>query len=292
MDGILNINKPPGPTSFRIITLVRKLTGERRVGHAGTLDPAAEGVLPVFFGRATRFIQYLANARKTYRAEIELGIATDTYDAAGTVVARHDPSHITREQVESALAAFRGSIRQVPPMYSAVKQQGKPLYVLARAGIETERASRPADIYRFDILQWQNPVLVAEVECGKGTYIRSLAHDLGEALGCGAHLRALTRSKYGMFDIAEAVTPRELESAAAAGYWEYFTRPVDSILLDRAAMLLGEERCRMVCHGRPFQIDSAHTAENCRVYSVDGCFLGLLRLDSSTGFWRPEKVLR
>jgi len=188
VDGILNINKPAGMTSFRVVALVRRLSGERRVGHAGTLDPAATGVLPVCLGRATRVVKFLMDTTKTYRAEIELGIATDTGDASGQIVQKGDPFSISREALESALVSFCGSIRQTPPMYSAVKYQGKPLYRLARAGITVERKSRPARIYNLELVDWQPPVFTIEVACGKGTYIRTLASDLGQVLGCGAYL--------------------------------------------------------------------------------------------------------
>jgi len=188
VDGILNINKPRDRTSFSVVAMVRRLSGERRVGHAGTLDPAATGVLPVCLGQGTRVTEYLVDAAKTYRAQIELGVATDTYDASGKITEQGDPSGISREQVESALASFRGTIQQIPPMYSAVKHLGQPLYKLARSGIEVERKSRRAEIYRLEITDWQLPVVTIEVECSKGTYIRSLAYDLGRSLGCGAHL--------------------------------------------------------------------------------------------------------
>ena len=158
MDGILNINKPSGQTSFSIVAMVRRLTGERRVGHAGTLDPAASGVLPVCFGQGTRVIEFLVESTKAYRAEIELGVATDTYDADGRIMQRADSSGVSRDQLESVLASFCGLIQQTPPMYSAVKHHGKPLYALARAGITVERKSRLAKINDLKLVDWQPPV--------------------------------------------------------------------------------------------------------------------------------------
>ena len=171
MDGILNIDKPWGKTSFSIVAMVKRLSGERRVGHAGTLDPAATGVLPVCLGQGTRIIEFLVDMTKAYRAEIELGVATDTYDTSGQITRRGDLSGISQRQLESALSPFRGLIQQTPPMYSAIKYQGKRLYQLARAGIEVERQSRPTKIHHLELIDWQPPVATLEIVCDKGTYI-------------------------------------------------------------------------------------------------------------------------
>ncbi|MDP2731302.1 MAG: tRNA pseudouridine(55) synthase TruB [Dehalococcoidales bacterium] len=237
MDGILNIDKPAGPTSFRIVSLVKRLSGERRVGHAGTLDPMATGVLPVCLGKGTRIIKFLIDNPKTYRAEIELGISTDTYDAEGRITRQDDPSGINRDQLESELNSFLGLIYQVPPMYSALKFQGKPLYKLARAGITVERKSRPVKIHQIELIDWQPPIATIEVVCGRGTYIRSLAHDLGQNLGCGAYLKSLVRLRYGLFDIREAVSFLQLEDAFRCGDWQRFIYSVDSVLLHEEAKI-------------------------------------------------------
>ena len=178
-------------TSFEVVAFVRRLSGERRVGHGGTLDPKATGVLPVGLGRGTRVAEFLAQENKVYRAQVELGTATDSYDVSGKVTWRGDVSAVTRELVEAALDSFRGLIEQTPPMYSALKYQGQPLYRLARAGIEVPRLPRKVNIFRLELLDFELPLLTLEVACSKGTYIRSLAHDLGQALGCGAHLKSL-----------------------------------------------------------------------------------------------------
>ena len=185
MDGILNIRKPSGPTSFSVVARIRKLVDESKAGHGGTLDPLASGVLPVFLGQATRLTEYLMEYPKTYRAEIELGVDTDSYDAEGTVTKTSDASGINLQDVTDALQRFRGEIRQTPPMFSALKYEGQPLYKLARQGQSVEISSRPASIYRLDIVSFKLPFVTLDVECSKGTYIRSLAHDLGVALGCG-----------------------------------------------------------------------------------------------------------
>ncbi len=296
VDGILNIDKPWGKTSFSIVSLVKRLTGERRVGHAGTLDPAATGVLPVCLGQGTRIIQFLLDATKAYRAQIGFGVTTDTYDATGSITSKGDPSGISREQLLSALTSFCGLIQQTPPMYSAVKHHGKPLYELARSGIKVERKSRLTRVYHLELIDWQPPVATIEVECGKGTYIRSLAHDLGQLLGCGANLKSLTRLRCGLFDIEDAVSVPQLEDAFRYGYWQHFIYPIDIVLLRWAAMVVGDATEKDIRNGRPlvFERDDSlprpSYSARCRVYTRDGCFLGVLCFNSERGQWQPEKV--
>ena len=291
MDGILNIDKPQGMTSYRVVALVKRLSGERRVGHAGTLDPLATGVLPVCLGQATRVVEFLAAARKTYRAEIELGVTTDTYDASGSIIQRENPAGIHREQMEKALSSFRGVIQQTPPMYSALKHQGKKLYELARAGITVERKSRPVTIHSLDIVDFQPPLITVEVECGKGTYIRSLAHDLGQILGCGASLKGLVRQRYGPFDIEDAVSIPRLEDAFRQDHWEHFVHPMDSVLSAWPAVVVDEATEQLIKNGAPvaLPLESAK-GDRCRAYTASGHFLGVLRPDREKGQWHPEKV--
>ncbi len=292
MDGILNINKPTGMTSYDVVAVVKRLSSERRVGHAGTLDPDACGVLPVALGRGTRVIEFLAEASKTYRACIELGVETDTYDASGRTVRRGDASGIRLENVAAALAPFRGLIQQTPPRYSALKHRGRRLYELARAGIEVEPKSRPAMVHRLEILDWKPPFVTVEMECGKGTYVRSLAHDLGQSLGCGGMLRELVRTAYGPFGIDNAVTLSALEPALKFGYWLHYLSAIDEVLLGWQAVLVGVETEKYVLDGRPLAgfPPPDHTGR-CRSYSADGHFLGVLRFDAENGQWRPDKVL-
>ena len=296
MDGILNINKPQGKTSFSIVSLVKRLSGEKRVGHAGTLDPLATGVLPVCLGQGTRITQFLLEAPKAYRAQIELGVTTDTYDATGTVTGRGDPSEVNRRQLLSALTSFTGEIQQTPPMYSAVKHGGKPLYELARSGIQVERKSRKRWVYRLELTDWQPPIATIEVECSKGTYIRSLAHDLGQLLGCGGNLKSLTRFRYGFFSIEDAVSLPQLEDALRHGYWQQFVYPVDIVLSQWGAVVVGEAAERDIVNGRPPALESIGDlpppvhGNRCRVYTRDGCFLAMLCFDGEKGQWQPEKV--
>ena len=291
MDGILNINKPWGKTSFSIVAVVKRLTQERHVGHAGTLDPAASGVLPVCFGQGTRIIEFLVDTNKVYQAQIELGVATDTYDASGKITQRGDYSGITQEQVEAVLTSFQGLIQQTPPMYSAVKYHGRRLYELARAGIKVERKSRLIKIYHLKLIDFKLPLVTVEVVCGKGTYIRSLAHDLGQALGCGASLKSLIRLRCGLFDIRDAVSLSQLEDAFRYGYWQRFVYPIDVVLSHWAAIIVSDDTEQLLRNGRPVVINRDNINENrCRVYTGDGCFLGVLHFDPERGKWQPEKV--
>lgn len=296
MDGILNLNKPPGMTSFGVVARVKRLSGEKHTGHAGTLDPLATGVLPVCLGQATRVIEYLFAETKTYRAEVELGKSTDTYDSTGTITRITDAAAITQAMVEKALAGFRGTILQIPPMYSAVKHQGKPLYELARSGIEVERKSRTAHIIKLEITGWQPPVVTLDIDCGKGTYIRSLAHDLGEALGCGANMKSLVRLRVGPFRIEEALTLPALEEAFQRGNGQVHLFPVDYVLLAYNAVVVNQEQQCALIHGMPVSLElkvlpvlSENGADNyCRAYTQDGCFLGILRYEKEQ--WSPDKI--
>jgi tRNA pseudouridine55 synthase len=298
MDGILNIDKPQNITSFSVVALVRRLSGEKRVGHGGTLDPAATGVLPVCLGRGTKVIEFLVDATKTYRAQVELGTATDTYDGSGQVTQKRDPSGIDRPQMETALESFRGSIWQTPPMYSAVKYRGQPLYKLARAGIEVERQSRPVKIHRLEIIAWQPPLVTLEIECGKGTYIRSLAHNLGGSLGCGAYLKSLVRTRCGVLALEDAVSVSQLAEACHYGYWQHFVYPVDTVLEHHSAIIVGEATEEMIRKGSPLPLEHLSRRENgdfgqnlCRAYTRDGRFLGMLHHLPGKGLWQPRKAV-
>ncbi|OGO07676.1 MAG: tRNA pseudouridine(55) synthase TruB [Chloroflexi bacterium RBG_13_57_8] len=294
MDGILNINKPPGITSFGVVARVKRLTGERRVGHAGTLDPTASGVLPVCLGNATRIVEFLIDSGKTYRAVIELGVTTDTYDAAGQVTRHADPAGVGLPQLEQALASFRGAIKQTPPMFSALKSRGRPLYKLARAGLTIERKSRPVTIYRLDLVSWAAPLVELEIECSKGTYVRSLANDIGEALGCGAFLKELVRTRSSIFDIGDAISLDMLEEAVKSSDWPRFLHQVDSVLGGMPSVTLAEAQQADMRHGNvlniPGTVPPGAGPGYCRAYTPEGRFLGILRYLPDSGLWHPEKV--
>lgn len=298
MDGILNINKPPGKTSFGVVATVKRLTGDRRAGHAGTLDPDATGVLPVCLGQGTRIVEFLMDTTKTYRAAIELGKATETYDGSGKIIYQGDASGIDIDKVEQALERFRGDIEQTPPMYSALKHKGQPLYELARAGVNIERKSRAVKIYRLELVDWQPPLVTLEIECSKGTYVRSLANDFGEALGCGAYLKDLTRTRCGILDIVDAVSLPQLEESVKLGDWYKYLHPIDSVLQDFSKIVInevGEQAMRTGSLISPEYVDSRDIKENshhryCRAYSRDGRFLGMLQPVPDREAWQPKKV--
>jgi tRNA pseudouridine55 synthase len=257
-DGILNLDKPRGPTSHDVVDRVRELTGIRRVGHAGTLDPLATGVLLVCIGKATRVSEYLMAGSKVYRARVRLGVATDTYDAEGQVVASAsvDPIEVGRAQVEAALTRFRGVIEQVPPMYSALKHEGKPLHRLARRGVEVERKPRRVEISRLELTEWEPPECTLEVACSPGTYVRALAHDLGQSLGCGAHLTGLVRLASGEFRLENAVTLEALAQATTADRWADLLHPIDAALARFPALHLDADAARRLCRGQAITLAS------------------------------------
>jgi len=212
MHGLLIIDKPQGLTSHDVVRRVRRLFRTKRVGHTGTLDPMATGVLPVAIGEGTKLVQFLMAGAKSYRATLKLGETTDTYDAEGTILQRRPLPPLTSDDIVRCCQKFIGDIQQTPPMFSAIKKNGIPLHQLARQGIEVEREPRNVEILRIEVLEVSLPYVTLEVDCGKGTYIRSLAHDLGEELGTGAHLTALRRTRNGFFDEADAVPLDRLES--------------------------------------------------------------------------------
>lgn len=293
LTGILNVDKPPEMTSHDVVDAIRRVTGQRKVGHAGTLDPLATGVLLVCLGQATRVSEYLMAGRKRYRATIVLGMTTDTYDADGEIVRRDGRTDFAQQEIEDALAGFKGHIEQVPPMYSAIKQDGQPLHKLARQGKTVERAPRPVEIDEIAVLDWMPPTLIVEVACSPGTYIRSLAHDLGQQLGSGAYLAALVRLRSGRFGLEDAVSLGRLEEAFEHGRGEEYLIPLDEALLDWPALVVGEEDARRIGQGQAVP-GAPPTAEGngvlSRAYSLDGDFLAILTYDAAAELWRPKKV--
>ena len=217
MNGVLVIDKPQGMTSFDIVRQVRRWGKLRRVGHAGTLDPLATGVLPVAVGWATRLVEYMMAGDKIYRATLKLGAATDTQDSEGQILEEKDWQHVDRAAVDEAVAGFVGEIEQMPPMYSALKKDGKPLYQLARQGIEVERQLRPVRINSLEVDNFSPPYITFTVACSKGTYVRTICHDIGETLNCGAHMTALRRLSCGQFDETVSYTLDELQELMDQG---------------------------------------------------------------------------
>jgi tRNA pseudouridine55 synthase len=292
IDGIINVNKPEGKTSFNVVARLRRLTSEKHVGHAGTLDPIATGVLPVCFGQATRIVQFLADSPKTYQAQIELGITTDTFDRQGKIVERSDPGHITKIQVDEALEAFRGVISQVPPAFSALKQEGRRYYELARAGIPVVPKPRRVEITKLEIVHYQLPIVDIKVVCSKGTYIRSLANDIGRHLGCGAYLKNLVRLQCGPFYIEDALSIDELQDRFQNNTWHTVLLPVDSPLWSWKAMIVDSQKEIDIRNGRPLPVSETAqiSGEYCRAYDLNGNFLAILRFIPGKQLWHPEKV--
>lgn len=288
--GLLVVDKPPGPTSHDIVDAVRRGTGQRRVGHAGTLDPLASGVLVLALGQATRLLEYLSASDKEYVAELTLGVTTDTYDATGTVVVERPlPDGLSVEQVEEALARLRGTFSQRPPVYSAVKVEGQPAYRRARAGEAVALAPRPVTIHELALLEFAPPKLALRVRCSAGTYVRSLAHDLGEALGCGAMLSALRRTASGRFSIEDAVPWQALVAAFDDAAWQRWLLPADLALEGMPRVPLGEEGLQRVRNGQPVS-DACAVEGLARGYAPDGRFAAVLSGDPPAGVWRPVKV--
>jgi tRNA pseudouridine55 synthase len=217
MNGLLLVDKPGGITSFDVVRRVRRWYGTRQVGHCGTLDPSATGVLPVAVGSATRLVEYLMDGDKEYVATIRFGVVTDTQDGDGQILGTYPLDNLDRTVLKSAAVDFLGTVDQLPPMYSALKRDGVPLYRLARQGIEVERQPRPVRIDAIDILEYSPPTASLRVTCGKGTYIRTLCHDLGQKLGCGAHMASLRRTRCGSFGIEACHSLEQLEKIAAEG---------------------------------------------------------------------------
>lgn len=277
-----------------MVRLAKRLTHSRRVGHGGTLDPAATGVLPICFGQATRVMEYLVDGRKLYRAHIRLGIATDTYDSLGTTTLERDPSGITRDHVEKTLPSFIGTIEQRPPMYSALKYQGERLYKLARAGIQVKLPLRTVQVHRIEFLSWDPPFFTVEVECGRGVYMRSLVHDLGNILECGAHLDALIRLSAGPFLVDNAVSVQQLQMAANDGSWRSLLKPPDVVLKYMDPIQVDSLAERTLRNGQPVPLDPrthyAQHMERRRAYGTGNRFVGVVCFNKAKSLWQPAKL--
>ena len=296
VNGFINLYKPAGITSMEALRRVKRITGQRqKVGHGGTMDPLARGVLPVCFGQATRLMDYVVGGSKRYVMDIKLGESTTTYDAEGEITATRSFDGVTRADIESILERFIGVVDQVPPMYSAVKVDGQRLYKLARAGIEVEREARSVEIHGIRLTRLEPPELTLDVDCGRGVYMRTLAHDLGEVLGCGAHVIDLERRSCGGFSAADSVTLEELEAEAQQpGGWQSRLRPVDWVVRDYKTVTVGPAAEKFLRNGQPVSLGrpevNAAYLEQFRAYNTAGQFLALVRFDRAGNSWRPVKV--
>lgn len=276
MNGILLIDKQPDWTSNDVVAKLKGILHQRRIGHSGTLDPMATGLLVVFVGRATRAVEFAESHEKEYLAGLRLGVETDTQDITGTVLQTCDRA-VSRTELEAALSGFRGEIDQIPPMYSAIKVQGRKLCDIARKGGEVERKPRHITISRLELLPGEGPDWQLDVVCSKGTYIRTLCHDIGQALGTGGAMSALRRVRAGLFTLDGAHTLEEVQAAADAGQAEHLLLPVDSLFADVPAVTLdarAEKRCRV---GGEFAWDAPDG--EARLYAPGGEFLALARME-------------
>jgi tRNA pseudouridine55 synthase len=249
VEGLLNIDKPPALTSHDVVAHVRRQTRVSRVGHAGTLDPQATGVLLIGLGRGTKLTQFLHECPKTYRATLKLGMRTDSYDGAGQVVEVRAVGELGRERVEAVLGSFRGAIEQIPPMFSALKRQGQRLYTLARQGMDVERQPRRVSIFQLTLIEQTADTLRVEVECSSGTYIRVLANDIGARLGCGAHLTELVRTAIGPFRLQGALTLPALEEAVRQGHWHRHVIALAAAVEAFPALVLTPAAARALAYG-------------------------------------------
>ena len=290
--GVLVIDKPPGVTSHDVVSRIRRLFGMKRVGHTGTLDPMATGVLVICLGQATRIAEYLTAERKVYRAGVTFGIETDSQDATGRTIRETDASHLDKDSIERALAGFRGVIEQVPPMVSAIHHEGKRLYQLARKGLEVERKPRTVEIYGLDLTGFEAGAQAGatlEVECSTGTYIRTLAADIGAAVGTGAMLQSLRRTRVGSFTLSEAATLEELEERKQRDELSESVRSIREALSMWPSVTLDQEALNRIRQGQPVE---AHTSNLGLHLLLDGAgavaAVAELRAD---GLFAPIKVL-
>jgi tRNA pseudouridine55 synthase len=305
MDGLINLLKPPGPTSHDMVSTLRKLFHEQKIGHTGTLDPGAAGVLPICVGQGTRVVEFLHDDIKKYRAEITFGIDTDTYDAGGIIIRKQACSSLTRAAVKDSLLGLVGEIEQVPPMVSAVHYQGRRLYELARQGVTVERAGRSVSIYNSVLLDFRGgidfPRAMVDITCSRGTYVRSLCADIGTQLKCGAYLSFLVRLMSGPFGLADSYTFDEIKSL-----WEQddhsFLLPVDLALEGMPALTVKEKAVRSVLNGMPLApsginggVGNANLPPLVRLYTPNGCLLAISAYQNQPdGQWlyKPKKVFR
>ncbi len=282
--GILNVYKEKGYTSHDVVAKLRGITGQRKIGHTGTLDPDAEGVLPVCLGRGTKLCDLLTDRDKTYETVLLLGRVTDTQDISGTVLENRDISGISEESVRAAIAGFVGGYEQIPPMYSALKVNGKKLYELAREGIEIERRARAVKIYGIDIISMELPRVKLRVQCSKGTYIRTLCHDIGMKLGCGGCMEELIRTRAGQFSLEGSLTLTEIAQRKQEGRLMDAVIPVDAVFEDYPRLIVRKEWEKTAKNGNPLpekafvHMDGAdHCRGNVRIYDESGQFLSVSR---------------
>lgn len=290
--GCINVYKEKGFTSFDVIAKLRGILKQKKIGHTGTLDPQAEGVLPVCLGNGTRLCDMLTDKDKVYCAELVLGTVTDTQDMTGQVISRTEKLPDI-QAVREVISSFVGACEQVPPMYSAIKVNGKKLYELAREGKTVERKARPVKIYAIDILKEEVPVITIRVHCSKGTYIRTLCHDIGEKLGCGACMGSLLRESAGRFRLEDALTLRQIEDKVAEGSFSSVVIPVDEMFLSYPEITVDEKWDNIVHNGNALTMEQAgvwNPPGEVRVYDSEHRFIGVYRWQEERNCFKPEKM--
>lgn len=289
VSGVLVVDKPVGLTSHDVVQIIRRGTNIHRAGHTGTLDPRASGVLVVLIGPAVRLSEYVSASDKRYQATLHLGSTTDTFDSEGKITSSGSVDNVTEQQFEDALKQFIGEIQQVPPPYSAIKVQGRKAYEMAREGEEVELQPRTIQVYSLELLEWNPPEAVIDVFCSSGTYVRSLANDLGAALGCGAHLVGLRRTKSGRFTLRDAVQLRRLQESFHVGDWYKFLIPAAEALGDWHMVELDGDQVELIRHGHRI-IAEGDVKGWVRGISQQGDLVALMELDETTKEWQPRKV--
>ena len=295
--GYLNINKPQSWTSTDVVRKLKGVTRAKKIGHGGTLDPMATGVLPICVGSATRFADTVLLGTKSYRITMTLGSSTNTYDSEGDTTAEADWSAVTREQIVESLNDFRGKFDQVPPMFSALHHNGQRLYELARKGIEVERPARPVETMSLDLVEFNAPEVILDVECGHGFYARTLVHDIGEKLVTHAHMTGLVRTHAGVFNLENTVTIEQVIAAADSGDWRDVAMPIDTTLQHMRQATLTSVQVEMVGYGQQIAVydigkpGDFESGDRIRAYAPDGELLAILIFEPEKLGWRPEKVL-
>ena len=290
LDGIFNVYKEKGYTSHDVVARLRGIAGQKKVGHTGTLDPDAEGVLPVCLGKATKVCDVLTDKSKTYHAVLLLGRRTDTQDISGACLEERDTSGLAKETVRRAVESFLGDYMQTPPMYSALKVDGKKLYELAREGKTVERKARKVQIHRIEIRKMDLPRVWIEVECSKGTYIRTLCDDIGELLGVGGCMEELLRTRVGHFRIEDSVRLSELERYREEGTLEEHLIPVDSVFADCPRLDVPERLEPLLYNGNPLRLPEGEDGQLVRVYDSRGRFIALYRYQKKKHIYKNEKM--
>lgn len=289
LSGILNVYKEKGYTSHDVVAKLRGILKQKKIGHTGTLDPEAEGVLPVCLGRGTKLCGMLTDKRKTYQAVLRLGIDTDTQDMTGEVISRC-PVEATTEEVENCIRSFVGNQMQIPPMYSALKVGGKKLYELAREGKEVERKPRPVTFYEIKILSMELPLVTMEVTCSKGTYIRTLCHDIGEKLGCGGCMESLLRTRVDQFLIRDSLKLSQIQELAAKGCLEEYILVPDQMFPDCPKIKADRKFDKMLENGNPLPWRGAVPGDRIRLYHSSGVFIGIYQWQKERKLYKPEAI--